>query len=311
LDRKDEKPRDIQSESNTNDNEIELIEFSINKALYGINVAKVKEIIKADIDILSIPDTHPSIQGAINLRGKIIPVLSLAQHLKEKVLNDKVNNRIIISEFNKRIVGFLVSAVYNIIPISYTQIEEPSEIIQSEEGYINGIIRIEEKVILLLDFEKIVGHINPNASILPSMEEENLNTQINRSSKTILIAEDSNFVRDLIVSRLTSVGYKVLAVNNGKEAWEHIQQIISTNRADDIEDHFQLLITDIEMPQMDGLLLVKNIKKNIKTKKIPCIAFSSILSNDLIEKCKKAGTDGEISKADIKNLIELIEKKII
>lgn len=294
-------------------NELEIVEFSISTALYGINIAKVREIIKADIDIVSVPDAHSSIEGAINLRGKIIPVINLARHLNENIQFDKKTNRIIISEFNKITVGFLVSSVANIHRLSWKQVEQPSDMLQTDDGYAVGIVKIGEKVLFLLDFEKIAAHINPKASMAMPRETGYTpqETGVDRSTKTVIVAEDSDFIRELMIEYLDTAGYQTKIAKNGEEAWGLLTTAIETPGFDDISSFYNLIITDIEMPQMDGLHLIKLIKDNPKTTKLPCIAFSSMISAELKEKCKSVGSDGEISKPDIEKLVGLVDTKII
>ncbi|MCK5579813.1 MAG: chemotaxis protein CheV [Candidatus Omnitrophica bacterium] len=293
-------------------NELEIVEFAIADALYAINIAKVREIIKADIDLVSVPDAHNSIEGAINLRGKIIPVINLAKHLNEELKFEKKINRIIIAEFNKLTVGFLVSSVAKIHRLSWRQVEQPSDMLQTEGGYAVGIIKINEKVLFLLDFEKITANINPNAGIVaPKIARfEPAEIGIDRSTKVVLVAEDSEFTRGMIIDYLTEAGYKILVAHNGEEAWSHIEAAINSSSFARISDYINLVITDIEMPQVDGLHLIKRIKDEKKSRSLPCIAFSSMITPELTFKCKQVGADGEIAKPDIGILIDLVDSKV-
>jgi two-component system, chemotaxis family, chemotaxis protein CheV len=293
-------------------NELEIVEFSIGEALYGINIAKVREIIKADIDLVPVPDSHPSIQGAINLRGAIIPVVNLAQHLKVNVPFDKKVNRIIIAEFNKIVIGFLVSAVARIHRISWKEVEQPSQMLQTEQGYAVGIVKIQERVIFLLDFEKISSHINPRAHIqAPKSDDYGAPAAVDRASKRILIAEDSDFIRRLIIDHLHKAGYNTEVATNGEEAWAKLSTVAMSAEIEKVEQYYNLMVTDIEMPQMDGLHLIKRVKSDPKLRRLPCIAFSSMITKELVLKCKSVGSDGEISKPEIAQLVELVDSKVL
>ncbi|MCA9400445.1 MAG: chemotaxis protein CheV [Candidatus Omnitrophica bacterium] len=294
-------------------NELEIVEFSIKGALYGINIAKVREIIKADIDLVQVPDSHSSLEGAINLRGKIIPVINLAKHLGEKNETDKKISRIIISEFNQITVGFLVDSVARIHRISWKKVEKPSEMLQTEGGYAVGIVRIENRVLFLLDFEKIAADVNPKSGIRDA-KTTNFTpglVNIDRSTKVVLVAEDSEFIRGMMLDYLNKAGYKTITANNGEEAWAKISAIINANGFNDIANHLHLMITDIEMPQMDGLHLIKRVKENPHTKKLPCISFSSMISTELSQKCKSVGSDAEISKPEIEKLVSVVDQKVL
>jgi two-component system chemotaxis response regulator CheV len=293
-------------------NELEIVEFSIGDALYGINIAKVREIIKAHIELVPVPDSHPSIEGAINLRGSIIAVVNLARHLKVNVdLNKKVN-RIIIAEFNRIVIGFLVSAVARIHRISWKDVEQPSQMLQTEQGYTVGIVKIEDRVIFLLDFEKISSHINPRAHLTaPRDDEYSAPASVDRAAKKILVVEDSDFIRGMIVDHLHKAGYNVETAVNGEEAWNRLAG--ATERADfqGIGQYFNAMVTDIEMPQMDGLHLIKRVKEDARLRQLPCIAFSSLITKELMAKCRSVGSDGEISKPEINQLVSLLDSKVL
>ena len=292
-------------------NELEIIEFSIKDALYGINVAKVREIIKAGVDFVPVPDAHPSIRGAINLRGAIIPVVDLAKHIRMDATFDAKLNRIIIAEFNKICLGFLVSAVSRIHRISWKAVEVPSQMLQTGEGYTSGIVRIDTKVIFLLDFEKVASCINPNANIQSPHGGEYGGSAVNRASKKILVVDDSDFTRRMIVQHLQSAGYQTETASNGEEAWNKLAALKDSADFGDISRFYNLMVTDIEMPQMDGLHLIKKVKEEQKLKRLPCLAFSSIISKDIVRQCQLSGADGEISKPEIAKLVGLVDANVL
>jgi two-component system chemotaxis response regulator CheV len=293
-------------------NELEIVEFSVGGALYGINIAKVREIIKADIDMVPTPDAHPSIEGAINLRGSIIPVINLARHMKVNAEMDKHINRIVIAEFNKIVIGFLVTAVARIHRISWKEVEQPSQMLQTEQGYTVGIIKIQNKVIFLLDFEKIATHINPRAHLMkPRQDEYSAPVAVDRGSKKILVAEDSDFIRQMICDHLIKAGYITETACNGEQAWEKLTGALGSSGFQQIEQFYNLMVTDIEMPQMDGLHLIKRVKEDSHLRRLPCIAFSSMITKELILKCKSVGSDGEIAKPEINQLVSLVDSKVL
>ncbi len=291
--------------------ELEIVEFSVGEAVYGINVAKVKEIIKASLTLVQVPDAHPSIAGAINLRGAIIPVVDLSHHLKIKTIADLKKSRIIIAEFNRIVLGFLVSGVARIHRISWKSVEVPSQMLVTTEGYASGIVRIEKKVIFLLDFEKIAFHINPNVHILSPKGGEYGGSSVDRGSKRILVVDDSDLVRKLIVGHLNSAGYQTDTATNGVEALDKLQTFAGRSDFTSIDQFYHLMVTDIEMPQMDGLHLIKKVKEDVKLRNLPCIAFSSIMSKEMIRQCQSCGADGEISKPEIAELVGLVDAKAL
>jgi len=305
------KPPEILLESGTN--ELEIIEFCIGNEYYGINVTKVREIIRSTVGIVPVPDAETSVAGVINLRGRIIPVVHLAKHLGIELDYDKDTSRIIVSEFNKIQVGFWVSHVTRIHRLSWMQVEAPSGLVQSKNGYAVGVIKIEGRIIFLLDFEKISSDINPDTGIQDA-EEVNYQpeeTSVDRSTKKIAIAEDSPFIRQLLVQYAEAAGYKVRAFGNGLEAWNALEQVTKQTDFEDISHHYNLLITDIEMPQMDGLHLIKRIKENLNLRKLPCVVFSSMITKELEFKCQAVGASDQISKPEIDRLVEIVDGKVI
>ena len=294
----------------TGTNELEIVVFRIGKDYYGINVAKVREIIRTNIPMVPIPDAHPSVLGVVNLRGKVIPVVNLAEHLHMQSDPQERRNRIIVTEFNNIHAGFWVDEVTRIHRLSWKNVEPPSGLVKSKEGYTVGIIKIDEKILMLLDFEKIASIINPEAG-LEGVSHDVISDQVSfdRSKKHILIAEDSSFVAELLVNYVKKVGYQVEVHKDGLSAWQALEATIQ--KPGDISDYFNLLITDIEMPQMDGLHLIKRIKEAEKLKKLPCIVFSSMISKELSAKCQQVGAAVQITKPEIAGLVKMVDTHVL
>lgn len=293
-------------------NELEIVEFVIGEILYGINVAKVKEILRADVDIVSVPDVNPFIEGVINLRGSILPVINLAKYLKiDTVFNHKLN-RIIIIEFNGMVIGFLVTAVSRIHRISAKDLEPPSVLFHSEQCYITAIIKIKENVVFLIDVEKITFDINPRAYLASLHPDEyTASSAAERKGKKILVVEDSEFMRNMIVEHLQLAGYRTEMAVNGQEAWERLTKLKSLPGFEKVEQFFHLMVADIEMPQIDGMHLVKLIKADAVLRRLPCVAFSSMISKELVFKCRQVGFDAEIAKPEISQLVAMVDSKVL
>jgi two-component system chemotaxis response regulator CheV len=297
---------DILLESGTN--ELEIVEFFVGRNIYGINVAKVREIIRFPDNVVPVPESHPSIEGIAELRGKVVPIINLPVHLGETGELDKSSSYVIVTEFNQETIGFCVDSVDTIRRLSWSQIESPTGVIASEEGLVVSIVKFDDRMVLLLDFEKISADINPASAIQNTSKRTDEKTEycLDRSSKTILVAEDSKYILKVIVRKLEKAGYKVRTAPNGLMAWEYLNSII-----DDMDNHINILITDIEMPKMDGLHLVKKIKSHEKLKRLPCLVFSSLITEEMILKCKSVGADGQICKAEIEDLAALADSFIL
>lgn len=296
---------DILLESGTN--ELEVVMFNVDKGLFGINVLKVREIVNA-IDITPIPNAHPHVEGVIRLREEVLPVVNLAKVLAVPESEDAAQDKFIIAELNQLKIAFRVQDVSRIYRISWEQIEKPSELSSGQEANAIGIIKLEDKMSVLLDFEKIVVEINPHTGL--NVENLTVLGPRERSEKKILVAEDSQILRTLLKDTLHEAGYdNLLLYENGKEAWEFLVANVNEETAS-LEEEIDLIITDIEMPQMDGHHLTDKIKKDAILKGIPVIIFSSLITDDLYHKGEKVGADEQVSKPEIVTLIQHIDRLV-
>ena len=130
---------------------------------------------------------------------------------------------------------------------------------------------------------------------------------LDRSSKTVLVAEDSNYILKIVVNKLREAGYNVSTASDGQIAWDHLNSILNGDNFESIDNHINIIISDIEMPHMDGLHLIKNIKTHEKLKHIPCIVFSSLINEEMALKCKSVGADAQISKPELGSLVDIID----
>jgi len=294
----------------TGTNELEIVVFRIGKDFYGINVAKVREIIRTNIPMVPIPDSHPSVLGVLNLRGKVIPVVDLAKHLHLTRDPQERRNRIIVTEFNGLQAGFWVDEVTRIYRMSWKEVEPPSGLVKSKDGYAVGVIKIDEKILMLLDFEKITSLINPEAGLEGVHGDFTAqDVDFDRSKLKIIIAEDSSFIAELLSGYVKKVGYQVEIHKDGLSAWQALEAV--TQIGGEVSRYYNLLITDIEMPQMDGLHLIKKIKETEKLKHLPCVVFSSMVNEELSVKCRQVGASDQITKPEIAGLVQMVDKYIL
>jgi len=300
----------------TGTNELELIEFVIysednegNDIVnhYGINVAKVREIIKTP-KVTEVPKTNPNVEGMVNLRGKVIPMINLPQWLNIKVT--KPLNKVIVTEFNKVTNGFMVNEVTRIYRISWQDILQPDEMATSDEqNCITSVVRMGERLILMLDFEKIIGDIFTDTYF--KAEKIEINNQM--KNKRILIAEDSPGIRKMLLKTLEKGGFQVFEAENGKVAltklMEYYEQVLNDKKH--INDFVDVIVTDLEMPLVDGSHLIKRLRGIEEFKNIPIIVFSSMASEDMKKKIALLGADGFVSKPELPKLIDIISKLIL
>ena len=290
----------------TGTNEFEIVEFSIGPVSYGINVAKVREVINP-LPVTKMPNVHPWVDGIFTLRGRVMPLVNLPRCLGAE--SSTTSPKVIVSELNNYFVAFLVDEVSRIHRISWTSMEQPPNIANSE--MVVGIIKMAEKMVVLLDFEKIVADINPEMNEkFNQITSAAPNIMDIRKNKTLLVAEDSRMLRDLLLGTLHNAGYaNVILTENGQDAWQTIEKLAADGEP--IENKLQLVITDIEMPQMDGHHLTKRIKENEKFKHLPVIIFSSLINEEMRLKGQSIGANGQVSKPEIVELIDLVDKFIL
>lgn len=285
-------------------NEVEFLEFLIGETSFGINVLKIREIINP-VSITKIPHSHPNIEGIIELRGEVLPVISLKKALAIETKSTYQEDKFIVSEFNGIKVILRVDHVTQIHRLSWSQMEKPASLNQGLEDHVTGVIKQQNKMILLVDVEKIIYNIYPN--IDGEMQGNALTVNPARSEKVIVVAEDSPMLRKLLQETLIRAGFEHLSFfENGKDAWEFFEEKVK-NGAIKVD----LLITDIEMPQMDGHHLTKKLKEDGNLSSIPVVIFSSLITDHLRHKGELVGADAQISKPQLTKLIGLIDELIV
>jgi len=284
--------------------ELEVIEFIANGNHYVINVVKVKEVIEMPKNGLTkLPDPRPEIAGLILCRDEIITLVDLKYVLSKQVTKN-VGSRVIICEFNKIKVSFNIDDVVGVHRIKWSEIRKPDDL--SENSLSVGNILLNGKVLIMLDFEKIVTDIAPGVGI----SEDRL-IEVNykdRSDIKLVLADDSGLIRRLLKDTLTKAGFKSLRIfDDGKQALDYFIKL-AEEKGENFNKYAQMLITDIEMPQMDGLTLTRKIKEDVILKKLPVVIFSSLITAELKHKGESVGANAQLSKPEINELVDTIDK---
>lgn len=289
-------------------NELEIIEFKIGDNHFGMNIAKVVEIIPYT-EVTHLPNANPYIKGIFKPREKVITVIDLPKYLNIETENEN-ETFFIISHLNKIIVAFHVHSVLGIHRVSWEEIQKPDDTIHGgKDSIATGIVNIKDKLIIMLDFEKILLDISPSVGI--KLSEITEKTYDVRRKKPILIAEDSETLTKMLIEALHKAGYSnIITTQNGKEAWDILKNIRESEK-DEILDKIACVITDIEMPQMDGHHLTKLIKDDRKLSTIPVVVFSSIISDSMKNKGEAIGVDAHVTKPEIGNLVEVLDNLIL
>lgn len=291
----------------TGTNELEIVEFYVNQdgyeAHYGLNVAKVVEIGRRQ-PVTAMPEMrHKALLGAfLHRNGRIVPLIDMARFLGSAPITNE-DAKVIVTEFNGVCTGFLVSGVNRIYRLSWTDVEAPGQFLQNmSRSSVTGVVRLEERVIFLLDLEAIVAELHPAMALRFDAADM---AASDGKTYTILHVDDSSSIRSLLLNLLNKEGrFKVEQRVNGQEAWDYLQSVRNRCEAENrpISDFLQGIITDIEMPAMDGLALCKRIKDDPVLKKLPVAIFSSMINESLARKCALVGADAQYTKPDLKAL---------
>ncbi|GAB6176372.1 chemotaxis protein [Desulfobaculum senezii] len=300
-------------------NELEIVEFYINEpseegehyqGYYGVNVAKVLEIIRMP-QVTEMPEvTHPSVLGAFNQRSHITPLVDLSMWLgKERTENEPP--KVIVTEFNRVTTAFMVSGVTRIHRISWEEVEPPNTYVSNlSNDSITGVVKMDDRIIFILDLEKIVTELNPSLGL---RLDETIHWESGDNLKA-LISDDSALIREMLKDLLQKAGFTVEVTHNGKEAWDRLQELskLALENNKPIWDYVNVLVSDIEMPSMDGLSLTKNVKEHPVLKDLPVMLFSSLITDRLRHKGDSVGADDQISKPEVSQLAlrakDLIDK---
>ncbi|MFG6340402.1 MAG: chemotaxis protein [Lachnospiraceae bacterium] len=286
-------------------NELEVLEFKLDGNAYGINVAKIKEIINYQ-EVTPVPNAHPSVEGIFMPRDVMITAIDLKNCLQRGV--SEPGGLFIVTNFNKLDIAFHVDSVVGIHRVSWREIIKPGTTIStSEDGVSTGIIKFDDRLIIILDFEKIVTDINPETGLKVADIEEL--GERHRIDVPILIAEDSPLLNKLIVDSLHKAGYvNLIHTENGQQAYDVIQEC---KKEGTLRDHVQCIITDIEMPIMDGHRLTKLVKSDDETRDIPIVIFSSLVNDDMKRKGEALGANAQLSKPEIGNLVRVVDELVL
>jgi two-component system chemotaxis response regulator CheV len=297
-------------------NEMELVDFRILKqeedkvyeGIYGVNVAKVREIIKIP-KLTELPGVPEYIEGIFDLRGVVIPVVNLAKwmQIKEPPL-ETLKPRVVITEFSDILIGFIVHEAKRIRRVSWNDIEPASFVAGMgalDKSQITGVTRIEnDEVLLILDLESVVQELG---IYQPNMEADN--QIIDKIEGTALILDDSVTARKLVHDALVKMGIKVVEAKDGLEGIEKIQELYEIY-GKDLQKELKIIISDVEMPRMDGFHFAANIKEDDRFKDIP-IVFNSSISDHFSEiRGKEAGGEAYLTKFDASVFYKEISKVI-
>ncbi|MFP4053130.1 MAG: chemotaxis protein [Phycisphaerae bacterium] len=308
----------------TGTNEVEILEFDLGGQGFGVNVLKIQAIEQYDPErVTHLQTARPSLVGVFMFRGNTVPLVDLGAELgvatrksdepDEDQADSTFENRIVlVLEFNGVTSSVVVDGVNRIHRISWDQLSPLSTVFADQQGAFTGSVNIDDSEILIVDMEKIVAEILPHTGqVLPESEPTEHPRSSDRGDVKIVLAEDSGTIRRMLLDVLKKDGYtNVRDFDNGKSAHEQILQIIQQSQQDgrDLSEYLNMVITDIEMPQMDGLTLCKEIKTKVGLHAVPVMMFSSMINEQMARRCESVGADAYISKPQFGKLVEMVDR---
>ena len=283
-------------------NEVEFLRFHLGSNFFGINVAKVRKAIVYDsCRLSSIPSAVSGLLGNYLERGECFPIIDLKQYFSLSTLEEPAQKLILICEFNNCTMGFLIDRIIDIMRCSWEHFR-PSGSSETTVGHesITGNVIYNDEITPILDVEAIIANILPNSGISKDIGKLDFTSQIGLGDKTILYCEDSPTVQRVLVKCLNELGIKkILAFPSGQEG-------IAFMKANN--ENVDLIISDIEMPQMDGLTFCKEVRSISAAQKIPFLFFSSTITQEMKDKCKLVGGTASFSKPEIQELTNFVRE---
>jgi two-component system chemotaxis response regulator CheV len=298
-------------------NEMEILEFYLGKQSFGVNVQKLREIIQFEPEkATALPQSAPSMVGTLLVRGQNIPLIDLNLHLNRRQFDDDSNGRpiVLVCQFNNRTSGFLINGVNQIHRINWQDVMPMPSLFEQYQPRFTGSIHVGDREILVVDLEHIMSEIDPEMGRcyekIPDQETGESTLAEKRGQINLMIAEDSTIIRAGMQHVLAASGYsRIRTFIDGEDCYEALKTLHGQVASEEeLLQHVQILISDIEMPKMDGLTLCRRIREKLGLKNLKIIMFSSLITEQMAAKCESVGADASISKPQIPELVAMVDK---
>ncbi len=284
-------------------NKMEILLFSLGtRETFGINVFKVREVGRTP-QITRTPNMPHGVEGLVSLRGNVIPVLSLVNFLDHREVPVERGKTMMVAEYSKRTIGFLVHEVDRIIRVDWEKVRAPESVLSSNEGLITAITELENGTLVsLLDVEQILANAFGEAVIV-DIPAAHVSEEVG-----VFFVDDSIVARRKIAEVFDKLGVKHKHATNGAEAWSRLQGLAvhAQQTASPLRDAIRLILVDAEMPEMDGYVLTKNIKADHRFEGIPVIMHSSLSSDANRAMGQAVGVDAYVAKFDAEILADTL-----
>ncbi|MHC2070361.1 chemotaxis protein [Bremerella sp. T1] len=283
-------------------NEAEILVFEVAGQTFGVNVAKVKEVLGVT-KVTGLPEGHPSIEGVVRIRQDVVTLIHLGHFLYGDIPEavSREGDCLLLLEFNQRPLAFRVSRVHRIYRVSW-KATRPLPVTAGMNAPITSVVLIDGKLVQILDFESIGAEV---AGITDESTTEASVTRIDAPDIPVVFAEDSRMISEMIRDHLQDAGFtNIHGFVDGQAAWDYLESLSEDESGETIRNKVGILITDVEMPRMDGFSLAKNVRMHPVLSQIPVIIFSSLVSKDNQKKGAQVGVDVQVSKPRYGELLE-------
>lgn len=289
-------------------NRLELLLFRLQgRQLYGINVFKVREVLPCP-RLTAIPHRHPVVRGVAHVRGETVSIMDLGLAIGKKPLSDEAlkEGLVIISEYNRKIQGFLVAGVDRIVNINWDTVKPPPR--QSgSDVYLTAVTEIDEQLVGIIDVEKVLAEVAPmDDSVSEALDTESFREK--SAALRILVVDDSSVARKQVQRCMEAIGFEVIVRDDGRQALTYLQSL--TEDGSDINDHLAMMISDVEMPEMDGYTLVASCKQDERLSGLYIMLHSSLSGVFNHAMVKKVGADDFMAKFSPNELAERVMEVI-
>jgi two-component system chemotaxis response regulator CheV len=276
-------------------NKMEILLFTLGtREVFGINVFKVREVSQTP-KITKTPNMPLGVEGVISLRGNIIPVISLSKFVATQDRPSQANSTMIVTEFSKHTQAFLVHDVDRIIRVDWDKVRAPESMLAGNQALITALTELPDgKLVSILDVEQILSSVI-GEPVIPDLQTAKIS-----ADAFMFFVDDSMVARKEIVGVLDKIGIKYYQANNGKEAWDKLQNLANraTHDGELLREKLKMILVDAEMPEMDGYVLTKHIKSDHRFSGIPVVMHSSLSSNANRAMGASVGVDAYVAKFD-------------
>ena len=303
----------------TGTNELEVITFSLNwhdpvskKAVtttYGINAAKVKELVAIPATVTEIANSPDCVEGVFLLRDRTMPLVNLCRWFNyEPLITEEAKRKwtVIVAELNGKMFGFITHGVDKVYRVSWEKIEPPPELV-AESRSLTGIAILDNQLVQMVDFENIIINIDPGMAMKAQPPPDLPPLRGGEENMVVVLADDSRVILQQLEQTFTAANFKVVGHNDGQFCWEYLEGL---KAAGAVEDRVLAVVTDIEMPRLDGHSLCRKIKEDPAYHKIPVVLFSSLINEAMQRKGEKIGADAQITKPELHTMVAKVTELI-